>query len=813
MIYRILLLVYFLAGLVACKSGDQDSKLYPSDYLFMQRSYPSGKIDHEAYKSSLAIKEQMRLRSSFAQSWEKEGPFNISGRVTDIEMHASSLDEVYAGSASGGILKSNDQGLTWQQVFSDQATQSIGDLDIASSNPQVIYAGTGEANAGGGSVAYDGLGVFKSNDAGQSWEHIGLENVGSIGRVLIHPSDPNHVFVAAMGSLFENNPERGLFRTMDGGQSWEHILYVSDSTGGIDLVMHPINNNVLYAAMWERIRRPNYRQYGGHTSGVYKSEDGGENWIELGGGLPQDSLSKGRIGLAISESHPNIICAYYANTNGTLGGLYLSEDGGMSWESKPLVNVNNVPFMWWFGQVEIHPENPDTIYITGLNMHRSSDGGNTWERIFDGAHVDHHSFYQHPTNPLLAFNANDGGINKSIDGGAQHFNENGLNNIQFYTCEIDPVDPTIIYGGAQDNGTLRSRGNPSDWEHIFGGDGFRVLVDPIDNNQIYVEAQNGNIFASLNGGNIYYPAQTGLEGSFNWNTPIAMDPNNSSTLYTGSQALFKSNDKAMNWEKISPDLLQIDVNGNIVFGSFTSIDVSSFDSNIIIAGADNGGLFLTTDGGFTFEDISEDLPDRWVTSVAHDPWNESGLYVTLSGFRFGEHASQVYYSDDLGHSWRSIGASLPDIPVNDIIVDHLVLNQLYLATDIGVFSSEDLGESWQLLGTGVPAVPILDIDYHGPSRKLLIATYGHGMMSYELAEITSVNDDPFSSINIFPNPTTDQIQITGSKNMKMELLDINGSLLEKVKTRELNLSKYGNGVYFLRFREDDRQVIRKIICL
>ena len=315
-------------------SGCQDDlvpeeKFYPSDYLFQQRSFPSGKIDRQAYLESLSSINQYRAKNQgLDNDWIPAGPFNISGRVTDIEVHSQDDNIIYTGSASGGVLKSLDKGMNWINIFEGMPTQAIGDMTLSSQNSDLIVVGTGESNAGGGSLAYDGLGVFASNDGGMSWRHLGLEDVGSIGKVMIDPTNDDIMYVGSMGALFENDTKRGVFKTTDGGENWDHILFISDSTGVIDMAIHPTQSDTIYAAAWERIRRPYNRQYGGVTSNIYRSFDGGESWTILAGGLPESGNRKGRIGLAIAPSSPNIVYAFYANAAGSIEGIFKSVDHG-----------------------------------------------------------------------------------------------------------------------------------------------------------------------------------------------------------------------------------------------------------------------------------------------------------------------------------------------------------------------------------------------------------------------------------------------------------------------------------------------------
>lgn len=805
-----LIIFLLLILIVSCKpTPEKVERMFPSDYLFSQRSFPSGKIDMKAYRAALQSRtDYQSSNKNFDEPWTSEGPTNLGGRVVDIEMPYDDRNTIYVGSASGGIFKSSDLGNNWTSIFDHNESLSIGDMAIDKNNSDLIYVGTGESNAGGGSLAYDGNGVYLSDDAGNSWTSIGLENVGSIGRVVIDPQDSEKVFVAAMGTLFANNSERGIYRTEDGGDTWEQVLFLSDSTGGIDLAIHPSDGNIVYAAMWERIRRPHDRAYGGATSGIYKTEDGGDTWNELTIGLPSIPQNKGRIGMAISESDPNILYAYYAQTDGPISGIFRSEDGGETWVSKSIAGVSNVPFIWWFGKIFVNPTDPDDVYVTSLRMHRSRDGGNSWTEVFANAHVDHHALFVHPSDTTIVLNGNDGGIYRNLIAldtlpGDTIIGDylTGYSNFQFYTCEVNPHNPSILLGGAQDNGTLINDGSADSWRQIYGGDGFRVIVDPEDENRIYAEFHRGNIAYSTDGGNSFMPATTGITGVANWNTPIAMDPADSRILYTGRQELFKSTDGAESWLAVSDSLVNPDNPVGVnTYGTLTTIDVSSYDSQVIYIGTDDGNVWVTQDGGSNYDNISSSLPERWITAVAHDPLLSSGVYVTVSGFRFGESSAQVFYSSDYGRSWESIGSNLPDVPVNDIVPDDQLAGTVYIATDIGVFRGENRGDWWNLLGTDMPMVPVIDLDYDSASRTMAAATFGKGIYTYILPSEPSVTSSPEDNfLRVYPNPASDRISVSGVSDQEVYVITDNlGKVVRRVlSTQAVSVEDLEPGIYYV----------------
>ncbi len=776
-----------------------ESKLVPGDWFFQQRAYPHGTIDKQAFvaarrtRAKLVQEQATQSPNRFNSTWDFAGPTNIGGRVTDIEMPASSLEIIYVGTASGGIFKSSDQGNSWTPIFEDALSLAIGDMAIAPSDENTLYVGTGEANGGGGSLAYDGLGVYKSTDAGDTWKFSGLEEVGSIGKVVVDPTDPNKVLVAAMGDLFGASDDRGVYRSLDGGENWEQVLFVSDITGAIDLAIHPENPSILYAAMWERTRTPQNNTYGGATSGIYQSVDGGNTWKELTNGLPNTPAEKGRIGLAIAPSLPNEINAFYANTAGFIEGIFKSKDDGATWETLSASGIYEVPYMWWFGKIVIHPTEPEQIYVAGFDAERSMDGGTNWETVFSGAHVDQHSLFIHPANPDMVLAGNDGGVYLSFNGGENYDKINGLPITQFYTCEIDESNPELIYGGTQDNSTMRTKnGALDDWEIIYVGDGFYTLVDPNDNTIIYTEYQYGNFAKSTDGGNIFFAATTGISPSdrANWNTPVVFDPTNSSTLYLGTNHLYESTNQADSWTPISPDLSNGPGGGTQVFGTITAISVSPVDPNILYAGTDDGNVWRTFNKGDTWTKISDDLPNRWVTSIASHPSDPAIAFVTFSGYRYHSDLAHVFKTFDNGTNWIDISGNLPDVPVNKILSLSDPEVEV-LATDIGVFRSSASQDNWELLGQGLPNVVVTDLDYYEPTQKLLAATYGRSMFTYTLDLEVGISAQKAATFeaSIFPNPSTGNSQLLFTPKERglhqVDLFTANGILIQRLLEQDL----------------------------
>lgn len=803
------------------------NKQVPGDWFFKQRAFPQGRINHAAYYQ--AIRDQKALIQTRNEGpWIPVGPTNIGGRITDIEVHPNQPTTVYFGAAAGGIFKSEDDGQSWAPIFDDAENLAIGDFAIAPNDPKTLYVGTGEANGGGSSLSYDGNGVYRSNNAGNSWTNIGLENVGSIGKVEIDPKRPERIFVAAMGRLFESTPNRGVYRSLDSGQNWEKVLFESDSTGAIDLVINPAQPDTIYAALWERVRTLKRRSYGGETSGIYRSTDGGSSWTPLTNGLPNVGPRKGRIGLSISASDPNILYAVYATQTGNLEGIYKTENHGESWARINTNGVTSVSFMWWFGKIQIDPLDPDKVYMPGLDIVKTLNGGENWFEVFIDTHVDQHAIWIHPDDTDLVWIGNDGGLFKSEDGGNNYDKITPLPITQFYSASSDPNFPARLYGGTQDNGVMRTTtGAQDDWNILIFADGFSTLLSPDNPDFILTEFQFGNLRRSLDGGLSFTIANPAFEAGdrTNWHAPLAMNPSKSQTIYFGRNRLYRSFDSADSWEIMSPDLTNGPHEGNLVFGTLSTISVSPLDTNFIYTGSDDGKVYVTKNGGLNWEDISAGLPQRWVTKVKASPFDLSTVYVTLSGYKSNSSDAHVFVSTDAGQNWTPIDGNLPDVPVNDIEIN-LQTQQLYVATDIGVYSSDNAAGNWELMGTELPNVVVTDLIYDANLPALFAATYGRSIFKYELSPSTPTTNLPPLDFKakVFPNP------ISGPLNLAFELEqettiaitvhNAQGQLLRKLVTRRFqanehllsfDISELSAGLYFLSISSDRGIQQQKVI--
>lgn len=807
---------------------EEYSKMLPHEWMYAQRAYPHNKINREVQVEAMRIVSDAKTNPELRLNgeWESAGPTNIGGRITDIALHPTNQDIIYLGTTAGGVFKSIDKGSTWEAIFEEEGAMSIGDIAIAPSAPNTLYVGSGEANGESASGAFFGDGLYKSTDAGASWQFIGLENTQHIGRIVVDPQNADRVYVAAAGTLYGKNQDRGLYRTINGGATWDQVLFVSDSTSCIDVVVNPQNADDVYAATWERIRLPWGRRYGGLTSRIYKSTDGGNNWVKLSNGLPPDNPETGRIGLAISPSNPSILFAVYTThaVFNTFNGIYKSVNSGNTWERVD-DNLNNNIFRtygWFFGNLRVHPTNSNDVSLLAISLYRSLDGGNVWQNATLGMHVDFHAVEFHPQNPDFLVAGNDGGVYISQNGGFVWSKPTGIPNNLFYACKIDPVQPERIFGGTQDQGVLRTTsGGIDDFEEVLGGDGFRVLVDPSDNNIVYAENSFGELYRSEQGGQsfscIFYCSQIGFEDvRTNWNTPIVLHPNVPSTIFYGAQQLYKSTDRGDNFFAISPDLTDgLHPSGSLSYGTISAIGVSKTNENYIYVGTDDGNVQVTKDGGGFWKNISAGVPDRYVTAVAVDPIDPTIAYVSLSGYREVDYQPHILRTTDSGNQWTDISANLPEIPINDIIVHPDFPKVLFIANDLGVWFSNSSGQQWEIVGTNFPPTVVNDLDLHAEEQVLLAATYGRSMLKFDISQLDLVPTDEErkiqQSFQVYPNPAAEytilKIDFPTPANGEIQLFDLKGQLLKVIDNQyftkgvnEVNIDLNGlpNGQYLIR---------------
>ncbi len=824
----------FIFNTTLAQSESKVKHEYPSEWMYNQRAYPTGTINKAAIKNATkqVIEAKNKNVNKLNGSWEQKGPLNIGGRITDIAISPDNDNHFYIGTSVGGVFKTTDRGQTWSPIFDGVGRPSIGNLAVAPTNAQRIYVGTGEANASAGSGAFFGDGMYRSDDGGQNWSSIGLPNSEHIARIQIDPNNQDRLFVAATGVLYGKNDERGVYRSIDGGDNWEQVLFVSDSTACIDLIMHPENPNILLAAFWERVRYPWVRDYAGVTSGVYRSEDGGETWTLLANGLPAPDENTGRIGLTISRSGNSDIYASYTTNqiSNTFDKLFKSSDLGITWEevnSGSLSSVNS-SFGWFFGNLRIHPTEEDEVFVLGQQLYKSNNNGNSWNNATSSMHVDFHAMDFSWTDPDMMLIGTDGGLYISENGGNSWSHFENLPITQFYNIEVDEQNPETIFGGAQDNNTLVSfSGDPSEFEAILGGDGFHVNVDPNASNIVYAEYQFGNLFKSTNGGVSMNSAVAGIDGGDrnNWNTPVVLSPFNSEIVYYGSNKLYQSN-QASFWNAISDDLTHGQFENSNSFATLTTIAPSYTNLDVIYTGSDDGRVAVTFDGGDNWEFVDAQLPNRYVTRIAIDPSDDLMAYVTFSGYKYGDVDAHVYKTTDGGQNWSAISSNLPNIPVNEIVIYESEEERLLIiANDLGVWYSSDEGDVWSVVGDDLPMTIVMDLRIHKPTHTLYAGTFGRSIYSIDLNEvIAGVNEMEQIGEDLFayPIPVNDilYVKTEGTLDLRTSavLTDIKGSIVgqfypsfESYNKLSFDLTDVANGTYFLKLKSNVKYKVIKVV--
>ena len=719
--------------------------------------------------------------------WRNVGPDIVSGRCTDVWGISGNKNILYAAFATGGLWKSDDAGKTWKPLMDQFATQSIGNMALAPSDPNIIYVGTGEANIFRASLP--GIGMFKSVDAGKTWQHIGLENTSTIARVVVHPTNSSVVYVAAGGNEWSYNNERGVYQTTDGGKTWKKILGNDDKTGCIDLRMDPSDPNTIYASMWNRIRKRWSDPVPEDGDYIYKTTDGGKTWKPLTNGLP-DTKNTGRIGIDISRSNPNVIYAFVDNhekkrepKEGELDPygrikeivvkgveVYRSNDKGENWfkvsESNDFMERFCGTYGWVMGQIRVNPLDENCLYILGLAMAKSNDGGKTFKRFqpidttSDNLHGDNHGLWIDPADSNYIINGDDGGIAVSYNGGIKwkNFYKN-IPTTQFYNVAYDSRVPYNIIGSVQDEGSLRGSikntfgikdTTITQWKWGPGGEGVIHAIDPGDANTIYTSSFYGRLIKanldlvdSLQERNIA-PKKADDEETHRgeWLAYTMISPHNSFTIYHGMQYLFKSVDSGATWSRISPDMS----NNNkqrmgktpyaINHQAITAIYESVFTKGLLYVGTDDGRVWLSNNDGGNWTEITKGLSaNAHVSRLVASKYNAATVYATLSDRREDNITPHIYKSSDFGKTWRSINGNLPLSPVNVIREDPLYKNILYCGTDMGVYISKDAGAKWIPLNNDLPAsVSVQDLFIHPKTNQMVIATYGRGI--YVLDDIT-----------------------------------------------------------------------------
>lgn len=718
--------------------------------------------------------------------WRPIGPANMGGRTTDIAGVPGDPTTFYVAGADGGIFKTTNGGVTFTPIFDGQKAYSIGTIAVAPSDPEVLWVGTGEGDPRN-SVGY-GYGVYRSTDGGKTWTHLGLEKTDRIKRIAVNPNNPDEACVCAMGREWGPNADRGVFRTVDGGKTWEKTLFIDENTGCSDIAIEWNNPRILYAGMWTFRRKPWRFDDSGEKTALYKSTNSGKTWTKIShkNGLPDKPMA--RIGVSIAQSQPSTV--YLITEFKEEGTLFRSDDRGETWRvvNKDR-NLNFRPF--YYSDVKVDPSNPDHLYTLSGGLSKSTDGGKTFLSIAQGQHGDNQALWIDPKNSNRVLSGDDGGFRVSYDGFKTFDAINNVELSQFYQLWVDERDPYYLYGGLQDNGTWTGPSNSlhqigimkRDWIQVAGGDGYYAVPVPGKENEVFANLQGGVIFhVDTKTGNTRtihpYPNKIGSAGDgmefhkyrFNWDSPIHVSPHDPNTVYTAGNVLFRSRDKGYTWEEISPDLTTNDKSkqkssGGEIYQDNTAAEFhctiltiaeSPVKKDVIWCGTDDGNVQLTQDGGKTWAKMT--IPGfpafGWVSKI-HASEHEAGTaFVAVDNHRLDDYKAHAYMTTDFGKTWTTISNGLPEDWVYVVRQDPHNSNLLYAGMEHGVFASWDKGKSWSKINNNLPPVSVRDLRVQKRERDLVVATHGRGIWILDDAgALENYNTASGKELTVFPTKT------------------------------------------------------------
>jgi len=785
----------------------------PAEYLWERWTYPNQSFNTARFDEVLHEMNVQFSSSRIAEAnWRVEGPLNIGGRINSIAINPEDQNELMIGASSGGVFKTTDGAETWESVGDEFASMAIGSIAYDPQNPEIIYVGTGDPNIS--STPKTGSGVYRSNDGGESWEMIGLEETGIISKVLVHPTDSDILYVASMGTPYYEDENRGVYRSVDGGQSWEKILFLSPQAGVSSLVFHPDYPEIIFAGGWNRIRNNQASITAGEQGRVYRTQDRGDNWEELSNGLPDGDLVRAALDVSISE--PGVVYASFNRPSDyEIHGVYRSDDFGDSWTS---LNVSGLAgtqggFGWYFGRIIVNPQDADEISVCGVELHSSTNGGNSWFQSTPDwwtyeVHADMHDLAYAPDGSIWL--ATDGGLYK----GSSTFNnwqyKSYLPISQFYRITVNPHQSGVYAGGMQDNGTSAGNfENAYNWPRIFGGDGFQCLYDWNNPSIFYAMTQNGNIVQNTGFGFDDFTNGIGSE-RVAWDAPLMMSSFNSNVLYTGTTMVYKINQSfSSSWQAISDELTgpptYYPANRHVI----TVIAESPLNQAVLYAGTSDGFVWVSQNGGSSWTNITTGLPDRYVTDIVASDSEEGRVFVTHSGYKDGDNTPLVHVSDSFGSDWYSISENMPAIGVNHIEVmpqrnDEVV----FIGTDAGIYFTEDFGENWLKAGD-MPNLLIFDLAIDYDNNRLIAGTFARSIQSVSLDSLltgpTNLSEKftDAAHFSIYPNPASTVIHLKSEAKLtgsNWAILDANGKTVKTgiLTSSSITINDLSNGMYWLR---------------
>jgi photosystem II stability/assembly factor-like uncharacterized protein len=801
----------------------------PFERFAEMRAYPDAQFDHRAFEQVLqdAFLQNKNSSSTIAGNWQLEGPSNIGGRITCLAVSPTNSNVVFAGTPGAGLFKTTNGGLSWVPVFDDKPYLYIGAIAIDPNNPNTIYAGTGDPNVP--FTVFIGDGIYKSIDGGNSWTNIGLVNTKIISKIIVNPSNSNEIYVSAIGNPIVADNNRGVFKSTNGGVSWSQVLFVNNQTGVSDILLNPSNTSELYAASYTCIRNATVNIRYSNDARIYKTTNAGNSWNILQNGLPNFKVNK--YSICMSAQNPNKLYVAVSDSTYSMLAVYKTVNGGTSFANMGNFGIENNygGFGWYFNELEVSPSNDEHVYISGVELFKSTDGAQSWSLNMPpwwnyDVHADIHAISF--VGPGAYYLGTDGGIYFTTDDGNNYSDVDDIPNTQFYRVAYNPHNPGEYWGGAQDNGTTKGNAaSVGSWTREFGGDGFQMRFDPVDPNTYYVETQNGGLWVTTNGGMNFDQHNTTITSSDrrNWDMPYVLSKFNPSVQYTGTYRVYKNSSAPLeNWVPISGDL----TDGLILdarFHNISAIDHSSLNALTIYAGTSDGNVWVSNNDGSSWSNITGNLPDRYVTSVHASPNFSNNVYVTHTGYKYNSYIPHIHKSTNGGLSWVDISGNLPQAGINDVVIFPGNENLLFVATDIGVYATYNGGISWARVGSNMPIISVWDIEYNPVNNRLFAGTYAKSLQSIDVTSITT-NVQTYSNristdIILFPSVFENEISVKSLSDKRLNSLTVMSSDGKVVMRKtgisdnmiKIELKEINSGLYLFYIESENGTEVKRAV--
>jgi photosystem II stability/assembly factor-like uncharacterized protein len=805
----------------------EENPAAPYEFFAQTRAYPDAALDTKAFEDvmSSASAQNRNASTNTNGNWQIEGPTNIGGRITCVAVSPTNTNVILIGTPGAGIYKTTNGGTTWTPVFDNKPFLYIGAIAFDPNNANIIYAGTGDPDVP--FTVFIGDGVYKSTDGGNTWTNIGLTNTKIINKIVVNPSNSNEVYVGALGNPIIADNNRGIYKTTNGGTTWTQVLLIDNQTGVTDIEIDPGNPQILYATSYTCIRNATVNIRYSNQARVYKTTNGGSNWNVLTGGLPNYKVN--RYSICMSAQDPNKLYVAVSDSNYAMEKVLVTTNAGVNWTD---VGNNGIAsnygnFGWYFSAIECSPANDDEVYIAGVELFKSWDGGASWSLNMPpwwnyDVHADIHVIKI--LAPGIYLLGTDGGLFFTNDDGGTYSDVDNIPNTQFYRVEVNPFNSGIYWGGAQDNGTCWGNASTmNSWWREFGGDGFQMRFDPTDAQTYYVEVQNGALYATTDGGASWNSNDNNIDPNDrrNWDMPYVLSNVNPNTQYTGTYRVYKNTGGPVdNWTAISPDL----TDGIILdprFHNISAIDHSNFNAQQTYVGTSDANVWVTTNDGGSWTNITGTLPNRYVTSVHASPNLANNVYVTHTGYKYGEYIPHIHKSTNNGTTWTDISGNLPQAGINDVLIIPGNENNIYVANDIGVYVTFDGGINWYRVGNNMPIISVWDIAYNTTTKKLIAGTYAKSLQTIDVTTLTTGLNSQVkmdADLLVYPSVTNSELHIKTAEygnSARIIILDLNGKVVKQVsidqETTTIDVSGLASGAYLVKLNTDRGSVVKRVI--